>query len=623
MAKFPEHYSLYEHSRVNTPKAKESSEGNEVKASKPRRDIWLYGHPSGPKCRFKNPAEFFPHLLWLATDDTKDDANCWCKWCVPDSTYVREAKFVEAWEKSNGPWSAWTEKLEAVVGMKLDEWQKLNGPPSEWGKKLDVLLRQRKPAKPEEPLVKKEQNSQGPSNTHKFPMVVIQKRPSSTDTTVKPVPTAQVTPSPSPALGQNPQSRTQLPLSSTPIRAPRNSEQAADAQCNMFLYRLGEVVWFTRGTAWGLAVIINRSLFKDQRHQDRPEYTCQPLSHPFNHPPPIKMMNEDGFRPWLAWSAPTPLHADLKTINLPYNQIDWGAVVRGHYGEGDAEVDGSIFAAKTIDGSYTPVELLGTATTPTMERYYNGIYSGGEKIWVGEPVRLRINTGKEILVINQIIERFFRGPDNAMMEDIQLVGDLYSFTKIPIEAGNIPPNNPHLPVRLREDLNYRNRAATLTNNQPSYWQLLEPLARVSLGAVKGRWYESRVLLPILHGQDNFANSFRKGDVKDVGEWMNGRGDSTGTMNQLGTKYNDRLDAFGLAVPMSTRIGPVAMPQNNFPVDPALMAGPMTSRVPVAQSENDGGRQQMNGNQQVGNQEVNDADISELVNLDQIDDWAGV
>ena len=608
---------------MNTPTSKDASEGNELKASKPRRDIWLYGHPSGPKCRFKNPAEFFPHLLWLATDDSKDKANCWCKWCVPDSTYVREAKFLEAWEKSNGPWSAWVDKLEAVVGMKIDEWQKLNGPPSEWGKKLDTLLRQRKPVKPEEPPIKKEQFSSGPSNTHRFPIVMIPKRPTSTDTSVKPVPKASVTPSPSPALSQIPQSRTQPHLSSTPLRPPRNPEQAVDAQCNMFLYRLGELVWFSRGTAWGLAAIINRRLFKDQRHQDRPEYTCQPLSHPFNHPPPIKIIHEDGLRPWLAWSAPTPLNVELRNINSSFNQVDWAAVLRGQYGDGDAEVDGSIFAAKTIDSSYTPIELLGTATTPTMERYYNGIYSGGEKIWAGEPVRLRINTGKEILVISQIIERFFRGPDNVMMEDIQLVGDLYSFTKIPVEAGNIPPNNPHLPLRLREDLNYRNRASTLSNNQPSYWRLLEPSARVSLGAVKGRWYESRVLLPILHGQDNFANSFRKGDVKDVGEWMNGRGDSTGTMNQLGNKCNDRLDAFGQAVPIGTRISPATITPTAFPVDPALMSGSMAPRVSVVPNVNDSSRQQVSGNQQVGNQEVNDADISELVNLDQIDDWTGV
>jgi hypothetical protein len=49
-----------------------------------RQDAYLYGHPQGRKKRFRSPAEFFPHLLWLASDKEDDPINCSCKICSPE-----------------------------------------------------------------------------------------------------------------------------------------------------------------------------------------------------------------------------------------------------------------------------------------------------------------------------------------------------------------------------------------------------------------------------------------------------------------------------------------------------------------------------------------------------------
>lgn len=49
-----------------------------------RQDAYLYGHPHGRKKRFRSPADFFPHVLWLATDKEGDPRNCSCKICSPD-----------------------------------------------------------------------------------------------------------------------------------------------------------------------------------------------------------------------------------------------------------------------------------------------------------------------------------------------------------------------------------------------------------------------------------------------------------------------------------------------------------------------------------------------------------
>jgi hypothetical protein len=49
-----------------------------------RQDSYLYGHPQGRKKRFRSPADFFHHLLWLSADEEGDAMNCPCKICSPD-----------------------------------------------------------------------------------------------------------------------------------------------------------------------------------------------------------------------------------------------------------------------------------------------------------------------------------------------------------------------------------------------------------------------------------------------------------------------------------------------------------------------------------------------------------
>lgn len=82
---FPENYRLYEH-----VKKTEKDGSTEIKAKthaaggNDRQDAYLYGHPAGRKKRFRSPADFFPHLLWLCTDESGDPDNCGCKICSPE-----------------------------------------------------------------------------------------------------------------------------------------------------------------------------------------------------------------------------------------------------------------------------------------------------------------------------------------------------------------------------------------------------------------------------------------------------------------------------------------------------------------------------------------------------------
>ena len=78
----PDNYVLYEHIKTKADGQARTSK-NHSGGGHDRQDAYLYGYPKGPRKRFRSPLEFFPHLLWLCTDETSDMQNCTCKMCVP------------------------------------------------------------------------------------------------------------------------------------------------------------------------------------------------------------------------------------------------------------------------------------------------------------------------------------------------------------------------------------------------------------------------------------------------------------------------------------------------------------------------------------------------------------
>ena len=82
---FPENYRLYEHVKKTDKDGKtEVKSKTHAAGGMDRQDAYLYGHPAGRKKRYRSPADFFPHLLWLCTDESGDPDNCTCKICSPD-----------------------------------------------------------------------------------------------------------------------------------------------------------------------------------------------------------------------------------------------------------------------------------------------------------------------------------------------------------------------------------------------------------------------------------------------------------------------------------------------------------------------------------------------------------
>ncbi|KAI9772463.1 MAG: hypothetical protein M1840_000666 [Geoglossum simile] len=524
LATLPENYSLYEHEKWAADGDSKSKKTNEkhAKGGADRHDAYLYGHPKGHRKRYRSPREFFPHLLWLSIDPTGDPRNCSCKICSPDppgasqsngktqtATLATTPATVPATTLATCPAIATSSArdIKRESGDSKDP-SSVSTPPSD---KPTLNSTERTSAK--------SGPSSGPPNPNPVPPLA---------------PVAQI-------------------AAPTPLPPQRSSEQVLDAQYNQFLFRPGELVWFNRGVTWGLAATVRREFMANpnpQQPNQLKKYIIQPLSHPFTSPDMVVVTKEDLLRPWLAWSAPEPTHETLRLAGWTYDSIDWRTVAQGRQGRGDAEVDGSIFAARMVDESYTLFDKIDTPTVVPGEIHWNGMYLGGEKIFLGEAVRLRIGSGSDIMVLHDIVERTRQGfGDAGPISTVSLIGDIYTFKTVMNTPNEQPPENPHLPQRLREDLRFRN-ATTITNKRTvSFWNLFQPLARLEIGDIKGRWYESSLLLPILRGHEDFARDYQRGEISDAGTWMNGRLETSMNGNKTGRRFSTRRAAFGRSVPL--------------------------------------------------------------------------
>jgi len=523
LAAFPENYRLYEHVKKTEKDGKtEVKSKTHAGGGNDRQDAYLYGHPAGRRKRFRSPADFFPHLLWLCTDESGDPDDCGCKICSP-------------------------EDLEnAIPGAKA---------------------RVERPIK-QEADVKPTTNHVGAGGVRQL---------SGQGTRIKQEP--GVPPAARPASVQ----KTLVP---TPLPQRKTTDQHIDSQYHTFMYRPGELVWFRRGQAWGLGVVLRRWVTSsDQYH-----YTVQPLSWPGQHAPAVTKSSDLEMRPWLAWSVPRFTNDGLNNMTDPprYETADWHGMSHKRYGTGDMEVDGSILAAKSIDATYTPFDLSETIEPEpgVVEKYYDGTYLGAEKIWAGDPVRLQIGSGTDIMVVHAIIERkrVSAMGQQILQQSCQFVGDIYTLSTVNHANPNMPTpaaanNNPHLPSRLTEDLANRNARSIAAKRTASYWKLVATQSRLDLNDVKGRWYEASILLPVLQ-QAQFEEAARKGEISEASLWMNSRGDCQNSnrpsnlpkVPKPNIRKDTRKEALGRSVPLNSEIKDGVEPPVPDNVDPALGGG---------------------------------------------------
>lgn len=510
LSELPEGYVLWEHVKYNIKQLaeeKKKEKGKHAAGMFERQDSYLYGHPQGRKKRFRSPADFFPHVLWLATDKEGNARNCSCKICSPDPKKGDEDLPEEV-------------KNEAIAKKEI------------------------KPVPASSPAVVKNTPTPNtaPAMQSRPPQASTNSVQSQEKTTDGDVNGRYVSPPPT----------TESLLAARPTRSGPNSvisqEKLVDADPNgRYLYRPGEVVWFNNGANWRLGVIGRRGLMNNN-----PRYLIQPLSNPYQ--PQVALVKDDEatLRPWLAWSVPDTTIPQIK--DYPYDRVPWDRITKGDFDAGqrrDYVVDGSILAAKVVDASYSFFDRNELALVGLGEVHYNGMFLGAEKIWVGEPVRLRVPTIANVLpeIVVLIIHKMIERPSTA---SVQFIGDVYKFVEMPTPYKNRSQwPTPDLPPRMVADLRFRNEVADDAKRGTWYeWRLLEPAARKSLIDIKGRWYETRTLLPILRGLDKYQEDIAKGKLGDAGAWMNGRRDNNKVPEE---RKKNRKDTLGQAVPADFKV----------------------------------------------------------------------
>ncbi|KAF2395643.1 hypothetical protein EJ06DRAFT_266223 [Trichodelitschia bisporula] len=599
----PENYRLFEHVKSRSTEVDGKVQKNpktHAGGGHDRQDAYLYGHPLGRKKRYRSPAEFFPHLLWLSTDETGDRNNCSCKLCAPDDIQpeVKEAEGAKAMvakkDESKAP------KKKAMVALPNRQIPTPEAPPQAQPQahppvQVPSLAPQQRfsQASPQVPQHASHSPSpytqvQGSRSQTSTPIhaTYAQGQPATLADTLR----GQMGTMPSPMVSQQhpaqpqqrpaqpqprpaqPQQRPAPPTPS-PLAQPRSQEQQLDLEYGRFIYRVGELVWFNRGDAWGLGVIMRRWFY----HAESRGYLVQPLSHPFDQSQPAVVINLDSYlRPWLAWSAPSFTTDRLNQVaDISYDALKWDLLLKGELGPGDPVIDASILAAKAIDKSWTPFELVhDQQNSPFL--YWNGVYLGGERLWVGEAARLRMGGAEDVIVIAAIIERVEKNQPYGLsgQSPIFLMGDVYTLATVPDGAVE-PPDQASLPPRMREDARYRNRVSTMSpTGARVYWKLVKAKLQVDFSNIKGRWYETSCLLPIIKGQAAFEEAARRGEIEPVGPLLNARVDCGPS---AGRRFATRLEAFGKAVPQGSRlvdgiVPPSAPPQVSVPISAAQGSG---------------------------------------------------
>ena len=296
-------------------------------------------------------------------------------------------------------------------------------------------------------------------------------------------------------------------------------------QCSVF--RVGEMVWYRRGDAWQLAILIS-ALGRD--NTQTPIFTIAPIGHKSFQDLSITR-KETEMRPFLSFSIPFLQNDYLR--NKDYLDINW------HEGSNDYKnaleavkgsslllrLDASKMAAYEIDQSYSlyrSEEHGDECSQPT------GVFLGAERVDVGGILRLGVSTitvsdgEPRVMHLKRII--------NVMNDNLYFGGDVYALTRIAsIQADDNQLADQYPSTLLSNETRRRNELESLSQTGKCWvWNLLERDAILSERSedIHGRFYNTDALVRLLEPD---VNNFPDAYVKNLGRNMilndRGRSDS--------------------------------------------------------------------------------------------------
>ncbi|KAI1276120.1 hypothetical protein F5Y07DRAFT_141025 [Xylaria sp. FL0933] len=499
---FPTHYHLRWY------QAKDEKKKSQAK------HYYLFGYPEEPgasKARkyYRSPNQFLPHLLWLI-GESQNRGDCACEFCSGSKPITsKAAKTKLALPPGQGAPSTTTSTLAPAAASNNNVNPNVN------------------------PVTSTTKNTTTAPSTTQRPTNILpttaQQSVSHETPTSAPFQVSNVAPGVSPHL--------------YPIAHDHDA-----------LFRAGEIVWFKNNNSWRVGMTLT----------SRPSLSIIPLTHPLYRTQEV-LKEEADIRPFLAFSIPQINLALQEFKGQALAQIDWqtlqerfGANTDPSRREGLA-IEATKLAATRVDQSYSTFNAV-QVSGPDHDDF-GGVFLGAEKICVGEAVRIKLSREQQeqsqekgmpwVLVIKRILIRKEGG--TLMFEgSLWTLQHLFSNEQIFSDEQHQTPGPVQLPTALLGEKEFRN--GILRNSGWSVkWVLMNQNITVNESAVRGRFYETRRLTPILNPA-KFQEMIQTQRVTDIQTLLNNRGDSSGPY--VGRVLN-RAQAVAGAVPpgVSAQLGP--------------------------------------------------------------------
>ncbi|KAI2471053.1 hypothetical protein F4781DRAFT_150707 [Annulohypoxylon bovei var. microspora] len=523
----PEHYHLRVKARVE---------------SKTRQDVYLYGYPDsedekkaprkqpGLKC-FRSTNEFFDHIWWLVTDPTKNRQNCGCKFCKPSGGALEEAQSAAASSQAK------SSPLPAHM----------------------TIGRSASPALAPAP------NGSSRTSTKKTGATASKTKaaPSSLVPPAQPLARPGAQPAAKPAAQLEAQFAAQLSVQPQTVVQPMVQTQPDESA----LFREGEVVWYRKqGSTFRLGIILENI----PGNPTTPTPTMsriKPLGHFQTDLAHMERTNVD-MRPFLTYSVPRVHDLLQGAVNKPMQEVDWLTLEselpiepQSPYDESKkaelVSLEASKIAACRVDHSYSLFNCINPHTSFNQQSF-RGVFFGCEKICIFEAVRVIVEQHEHpqwedpeltfaMVVKNILLEKTEQGDQVFFQGDIWLLLE----TNSPQQA----PDQDQLPPAMRREKEFRDEVKRPHGTRFD-WILLRGNVTKSEKSIKGRFYESQKLGPMLY-QNEWDDYLKSGVIPAIQKSLNKRLDSWGPdVGRVQTRRRAVDGAIAPGIPLA--LGPLVV-----------------------------------------------------------------
>ncbi|KAF2971067.1 hypothetical protein GQX73_g2523 [Xylaria multiplex] len=469
---FPNHYHLRWY------QAKEDKKKHQAK------HYYLFGYPEelgASKARkyYRSPNHFLPHLLWLI-GDSQDRGDCACEFCSGSKPIT---------SKSAKP------KPPPSTGQAVPP-TTTSAPP---------------PTLPNNVTAVSNANAAASVNKNMTTNLNTKPKPASRPATTTQQPTSRevqtVAPHQAPEVA--------------PKVAPSISQLSYPIYDRDSLFRSGEVVWYKNNNSWRVGVILSSN----------PTFTIIPFSHPLYRTQQVTKEEAD-IRPFLAFSIPQINNVLQEFKGRALVQIDWQALQERFGTQTDPSrreglaIEATKLAALRVDQCYSTFDPF----TEPIQNYdvFGGVFLGAEKICVGEAVRIILpreqqeQASEKGMPIVMVVRRILISREGGAL---MLEGSLWKLQHVALAQQPQTPNEAQLPSALRGEKEFRD-GILKARGWCVQWVLINQNLLLDESAIRGRFYETRRLTPILNPA-KYQEMLRQQHIDDIQTLLNNRGDSNG------------------------------------------------------------------------------------------------